>query len=128
MTLPKLPLSVAGALTLASGLLALPAGPALAGDPIYLQPGQCILVGGQQVCALGSPQMADLKPRYLYVCRYGMQAGAELTDLKSYSLFQVRVGPDGSKTETMVKSFGPNDKGPCEKEAAKREEDDKKGL
>ena len=92
-------------------------------DPIYLKAGQCIIVGTQQVCAMAQDvTTTDVKQQILYVCRYGNQPGAELTDLKSYALFQVQVnGTTGAKTETMVKNYGPNDKEVCEKEAEKRQ-------
>lgn len=91
------------------------------GEAIYLKPGQCILVGGQQVCALAGDSSADHKKAPLYVCRYGMHEGAEIPDLKSYALFQVAFRDDGSKVETLIKQFGPTAKDQCEKEAEKRE-------
>ena len=108
---------------LATGTL-LAAGAAHA-DPIYLQPGQCIIVGSQQVCAMNSDQSAAvLKPSILWTCRYGTQGG-EIPDLKSYALYQVRINPSGTKNETLVKSFGPNDKEACEKEAQQRQTQEK---
>jgi hypothetical protein len=93
-----------------------------AADPIYLRAGQCIIVGTQQVCAMAADVPVDSKQQILYVCRYGMMPGAELSDLKSYALFQVQVnGQTGAKSETIVKNYGPNDKEICEKEAEKRQ-------
>ena len=106
---------------LATGLTALFAGAAHA-DPIYLQPGQCIMVGAQQVCAMSADQAtAVLKPTILWTCRYGNHQGSEVPDLKNYALYQVRIDPSGAKNETLVKSYGPNDKKICEKEADKRQ-------
>ena len=93
-------------------------------EPIYLKPGQCILVGSQQVCAMqvDQPEAQTMKTQLLYVCRYGMNAGSEVPDLKSYALFQINLQESGTKFETQLKNYGPSDKGKqaCEAEADKR--------
>jgi len=99
-------------------------GSARAGEPIYLQPGQCILVGGQQVCAMQVGQAAEVaKPDTLYVCRYGVHAGSEVPDMKTYALFMVRLDPSGHKTETLVKNYGvaDSDKTACDSESERRQ-------
>ena len=91
-----------------------------AGEPIHLKPGQCILIGSQEVCALkGDDPNADVKPKptKLATCKYG-DKGDE-PGMKGYTLYQIVIKEDGSKTETSVKSFGSldNDKADCEKAA-----------
>ena len=90
-------------------------------EPIYLQPGQCILIGSQQVCAMQpSGTMANQESQTIYSCQYGMHKDAEVSDLKSYALFQMIIRPDGRKIETSIKNYGMNGKSECEKEAESR--------
>jgi len=95
--------------------------------PIYLKPGQCILIGGQQVCAMmgdkigadGSVQDPP-KPLTMKVCKWGAADDAH-EGVKGYGVYQVVVKDDGSKTETLLKSYGPVDQAGCEKEAQRKE-------
>jgi hypothetical protein len=99
-------------------LLATLASPALA-DPIYIPPGQCIMVGTQQVCAqVSNATTTPLKADVMYVCRFGMFADSETPELKSFELIQIRVTDQGQKVETNLKNFGINGKDACEKDLA----------
>lgn len=93
---------------------------AAAAEPIYLQPGQCILVGSQQVCALQTSTAAGTTigsdVQTIYACRYAIHKDAETSDIKSYALFQIVTRGDGRKTETSLKNYGMA-KADCEKEA-----------
>jgi len=91
--------------------------------PIYLKPGQCILVGGQQVCALMEDKKgvdssgAEIpKPLYMKVCKWGAADDAH-EGVKGYGLYQIVVKDDGAKVETLLKSYGPVDQAGCEKDA-----------
>lgn len=99
-------------------------------EPIYIQPGQCIGVGNQQVCALqtnpaaalpsATPAGAGDQTTTLYTCRYGLHSDAEVPDVKSYALVQVIIKPDGKKIETNLKNYGLHKKAECEKDADAR--------
>ncbi len=101
---------------------------ARAAEPITLRPGQCILIGSQQVCAMATDQVlpAAKTSKTLYLCRYAIHAGSEIPDLKSHALFMVDIS-GGQKVETLVKIFGISDadKLACEAEAKRREAEDK---
>lgn len=87
-------------------------------EPIYLQPGQCILVGSQQVCALQTSAVSTAgEPQTLYLCRFGLHKGSEIPDMKSFEMFQVVIQPNGQKIETALKNYGMNGKDQCEKDA-----------
>jgi hypothetical protein len=97
---------------------------AMLANPIYLQPGQCIVVGSQQVCAIkpdATSTTSVASEKTLYACRYGQFKDADVTNVKTYELVQVLFKPDGSKTEVELKNFGINGKDACEKEAEKRD-------
>jgi hypothetical protein len=92
----------------------------LQADPIYVQPGQCIMVGTQQVCAqVQNPAVTtpDQEPKTIFTCVYGKHEGSDLPSLKSYALVQTLLGPKGRKTEMVIKNYGVEGKGDCEKEA-----------
>lgn len=109
-----------GAFLATSSLLTTAASVANA-DPIYLQPGQCILVGSQQVCAMKTDAVEPkVAPQTLYVCRYGMHSDSEVPDLKSYSLVQIITSSSGVKSEVKLKNFGQNGGEACEREAKER--------
>lgn len=93
--------------------------PALA-ETVYIAPGQCILVGGTQVCALEAKSGATTEQKPFYICRYDLHRDTEISDLKSYALLRVQMGPDGKQTEISVKNFGINGKEACNAEAEKR--------
>ena len=94
-----------------------------ASDTIHLRPGQCIYIGAQEVCAMRADDPASIpaapRPTTLASCQYGDKANEP--GMKGYTLTQVTIKDDGTKTETVVKSFGsmPKDKADCEKEAAR---------
>ncbi|MGE0174733.1 MAG: hypothetical protein AB7T49_18215 [Oligoflexales bacterium] len=87
-------------------------------DAIFIKPGQCIVVGTQQVCAIkedGPATPTINQNRALTICKFGSYDSEE-PKTKGYALFLVQVKEDGSKTETLIKSFGPAGKADCEKE------------
>lgn len=93
----------------------------LAAATIFVNPGQCIFVGTQQVCALDAAAAVSSEPdNVLYVCRYGMHEGSEVAGIKSYAVVQVAIKSNGAKLETPVKNYGQNAKDACEKDAEKR--------
>ncbi len=103
-------------------LAALGAGTALAGEPIRLKPGQCILIGSQEVCAMTPDAAAAAapttpRPTLMASCKYGDRA--DEPGMKGYTLIQIGLKDDGTKTETAVKTYGsmPADKAECEREA-----------
>ncbi len=88
-------------------------------EPIFIQPGQCIMVGSQQVCAQAGPGgVQPVKSDVMYVCRFGKHEGSETPEMKSWALIQVRVNDSGTKVETQIKNFGMNAQDACEKAAA----------
>lgn len=99
------------------------AGRALGGETIRLKPGQCILIGSQEVCAMRPDDPAAVsapaapRPTMIASCKYGDRADAE--GMKGYTLFRIGVKDDGTKAETAVKTYGsmPADKAECERDA-----------
>lgn len=101
---------------------------ALAVEPVYLSPGQCILVGGQQICALasdaqahgGAPATGIIHTDHL--CRYALHANSETPDVKNYAVVRVDTMANGKKIEMVLKQYGVGDadKANCEKDAAAR--------
>lgn len=95
--------------------------PHASATPIYLKPGQCVLVGTQDVCAMASDQApsSTAKLTTLHLCRYALHPGAEIPNLKNHALFQVVTTETGSKSETLIRQFGINDsdRDACQKEA-----------
>jgi hypothetical protein len=102
---------------------------ALAGETVYLQPGQCVMVGSQQVCALksdvkdgkgdaaaASPAPGDVN----YVCRYGEHKGGDLPGYRTYGLVKVTTRADGKFSEILIKDFGIKGKEKCEQAAEDR--------
>lgn len=95
---------------------------ALASETVYLKPGQCLLIGSQQVCALQQDQTHPIEPKgppppiKVSQCRWG---AFDDTDKKAqgWAHFLVTVQENGTKTETMIRYFGPADKEGCEKAA-----------
>lgn len=96
-------------------------------SPIYLKPGQCLVVGSQEVCAMQADAPASAppvaKPTIIHTCRYGDLENPDVKDAKGWSHIMISLKDDGSKVETMVKSYGPLDehKKECEAEARKVE-------
>jgi hypothetical protein len=109
---------------LAAGLVGVfIAAPALAGETIRLRSGQCIFIGSQEVCAMTPDESARTepakpRPTLIATCKYGDRADSP--GMKGYTLFQVALKDDGTKTETSVKAYGsmPKDKAECERDAA----------
>ena len=92
-------------------------------SPIWLKPGQCILVGGQQICAQiedksGTNPLVPEKPKVtvMNICKWGAADDAH-EGVKGYGLYRVMIKEDGTKVETLVKSYGPVDQEGCEKDA-----------
>ena len=94
-------------------------------SPIYVKPGQCILVGSQEVCALQaeSAQTATSSlPTVLHTCSYGNLDHPENHGAtKGWRRLMIRVKEDGTKIETIMKSYGPLDehRKECENEIKK---------
>lgn len=93
-----------------------------AAETIRLKPGQCIFIGTQEVCAMSPDQAATAeaaKPRPIYMptCRYGDKT--DEPGSKGYALVQIQLKDDGTKTETVVKTYGSmeKDKHECERDA-----------
>lgn len=89
-------------------------------DTIYLEPGQCLLVSGQQVCGLKTYGASEEKTRYHYVCRYGAYQDSEFPDLKTYQLVEIKVPSFGQKEEIKLQNFGPQGKKDCESAAKEK--------
>jgi hypothetical protein len=96
-------------------------------SPIYLKPGQCLVVGSQEVCAMQSDATAPTAPvakaTVVHTCRYGDLENPDVKDAKGWSHIMITLKEDGSKVETIVKSYGPLDehKKECEVEARRVE-------
>jgi hypothetical protein len=95
------------------------AGPALAGETIYIKPGQCLMVGSQQVCATGSDAAAS-PGEVTYACRFAEHRGGDLPGYKTYGLIKLTTGTNGKVTETLIKDFGLKGKDKCDEAAADR--------
>lgn len=99
---------------------------ASAAAPIYLKPGQCLLVGEQQVCALkddattSRPAPRPGHEQTMDLCRYGAMENMEPKDAKGWSLVRVTIKDDGSKVETIINSYGPLEEHKKECEAANK--------
>ena len=91
--------------------------PGNAAEPIYLQPGQCILIGSQQICAQKADTAGASTKTLMHTCVYGHHAGTDLPDLKSYALIQTTTTDDGRKNEVVIKDFGVKGKEDCERQA-----------
>ena len=87
-----------------------------------LSPGNCIVSGGNQICALKVDCNTSHDPTTTFAFRYGHFKDAEVHDLKSYALVQVTIKPEGGHAEVPLKNFGmaANAKAECEHEVAKR--------
>lgn len=91
-------------------------------QPIYLKPGQCIMMGAQQVCAMmpdGQPPMPPPPPpgpMKVSHCRWGAFDEAD-KKASGWAHLLLTLKEDGTKQETVVRYFGPADKEGCEKAA-----------
>lgn len=84
---------------------------------VHIDPGQCVTVGSQEVCA--SDCSADRKnddKDVTFACHYDVFAGSGFPNLKSYAVVKINDRKH-STTEIVVKHFGLNGKDDCEKEA-----------
>jgi len=110
---------IIGAIAIASMGTATLAPAALAGEPIYVQPGQCVMVGSQQVCAMKGD--ATVAPgEVTYACRYSEHKGGDLPGYKTYGLVKIVGKADGSLSEVLIKDFGMKGKEKCDEAAADR--------
>jgi hypothetical protein len=103
----------------AAALLCLTVAGSSLAAPIYLRSGQCIIVGGQEVCAL-SEQTTQTVTKIFHRCDYGTHAGAEIPGLKSYAVIQIVMNTSGTKNETVLRNYGSTD---AEKAACQQEVD-----
>jgi hypothetical protein len=87
-------------------------------QPIFVQPGQCIMVGTQQVCAVKAEgiQPGDVS----YACRFGEHRGGDLPGYKTYGLVKLTTAANGKVSETLIKDFGIKGKEKCDAAAADR--------
>ncbi len=88
---------------------------------IWLQPGNCIVVGNQQVCAAKSGDSSTTeKPvnTHTHVCKNGIQDEAD-ANLKGWAHVVITTGPDGKKiSQETMKTFGPLGKKECQGDIA----------
>jgi hypothetical protein len=84
---------------------------------IWLQPGHCIIVGGQQVCAAksdGPASPAATVNRQSHVCKNGVPDEAD-PNLKGWAHVVIMMSPEGKKlSQETIKTFGPLGKKDCE--------------
>ena len=92
---------------------------AFAGETIYIKPGQCVMVGAQQVCAT-SADAAATAGEVTYACRFAEHRGGDLPGYKTYGLVKLTTGANGKVTETLIKDFGLKGKEKCDDAAADR--------
>jgi hypothetical protein len=91
---------------------------AAAAETIFVQPGQCIMVGSQQVCAQKNDATASTEPTY--ACRFAEHKGGDLPGYKTYGLVKIVTRPNGSVTEMLIKDFGIKGKDKCDAAAEDR--------
>ena len=93
------------------------------GSPIYLKAGQCVIIGTQEVCAMTPDTAAPNKSTsdVVHICRYALNPGAEIPNLKNYAVVRITTTASGSKTEAILKQFGisDSDKVLCDAEVEK---------
>ena len=90
---------------------------------IWLQPGQCIVVSNQQICAQRSDHPSD-KPtakkerpnREVHTCKNGVKDETD-PNLKGWAHVVVVMNADGKKvSEEVIKTYGPVGQQECEAE------------
>jgi hypothetical protein len=101
-------------------LIAYSSGALGASKTIYIEPGQCISIGKQEICAKTQSIKFDERIIQHFVCRFGLYDGSEIPDLKSYQLVKILVMTDGTKSEINLSNFGPSGKDKCEAEAQRQ--------
>ena len=90
---------------------------------IQIKPGQCVVLNGQEVCALSCDPTTTVlttnavKDTVTYKCRYAKFDDAELRDVKTYGLVETTLKPSGAKMDNMLKNYGLKGKEECEKAA-----------
>jgi hypothetical protein len=119
-------------LRLMTALIALPTVTAFGSEDrtIWLQPGHCIVVGSQQVCAVKPADGAGTdanapKNRQMHLCKNGLAHESDTT-LKGWAHVIVTVNPDGKKiAQEVIKTYGPLGKKDCEADVAKEQSQQK---
>jgi hypothetical protein len=88
---------------------------------IWLQPGHCIIVGGQQVCAAKSDSATTpgtASNKQTHVCKNGIQDEAD-ANLKGWAHVVITTSPEGKKLgQETIKTYGPLGKKECEADIA----------
>ncbi len=88
---------------------------------IWLQAGQCVVVGGQQVCAqkapegtpAGCPSTPTLPNKLTHMCKNGIKHESD-PNLKGWAHVIITRSPDGKKlSEEVEKTYGPLGKKEC---------------
>lgn len=90
---------------------------------IWLQAGQCVVVGGQQVCAQKAPETTTpgapcpstpaLPNKTSHHCKNGIKDEAN-PNIKGWAHIVITRGPDGKKiSEEIEKTYGPLGKKEC---------------
>jgi hypothetical protein len=97
-------------------------------SPIWLRPGQCVMISSQQICAenpgqtqQGSTTTTTVDPakmvdQRLFVCKWGAEDSSE-PGIKGWGLYQVKIMGDSSKQEVLVKNYGAAGQKECEASA-----------
>lgn len=90
---------------------------------IWLQPGHCIVVGSQQVCAVkpgdSSGDASASKNKQTHVCKNGIKDEAD-PNLKGWAHVVITTSPEGKKlSQEVIKTYGPVGKQECEADLAK---------
>jgi len=88
---------------------------------IWLQAGQCVVVGGQQVCAQKAPEGTAancpntpvLPNKMTHLCKNGIKHESD-PNLKGWAHVIITRSPDGKKlSEEVEKTYGPLGKKEC---------------
>ena len=88
---------------------------------IWLRPGQCIVVGNQQICAqrMDDPGALGGKPnpnREVHTCKNGIKDEVD-PKLTGWAHVVIVMGPNGKKlSEEVIKTYGPVGQKECETE------------
>ena len=112
-------MSLGSSLGFSLGLIVLTSGMSFASEDrtIWLQPGHCIIVGGQQVCAAKSDSTTTpgtSANKQTHVCKNGIQDEAD-PNLKGWAHVIITTSPEGKKlAQETIKTFGPLGKKECE--------------
>lgn len=89
---------------------------------IWLQPGHCIVIGSQQVCAVKPGEngtAATQTNKQTHVCKDGIKDEAD-PNLKGWGHVVITTSPAGKKlSQEVIKTYGPLGKKECEADLAK---------